>query len=107
VNATAILDLAQRQGRSQSLLVGLWGMWVNTVTQGRIAETPHWAQRLLTEGNESKNVDLQILGHRASGFSHFYLGELSEALEQRDKALALYDPKRAARWRELTGNDVR
>jgi tetratricopeptide (TPR) repeat protein len=107
VNATAILDLAQRQGRSQSLLVGLWGTWINTITQGRIAETPHWAQRLLTEGNESKNVDLQILGHRANGFSHFYLGELSEALEQRDKALALYDPKRAARWRELTGNDVR
>jgi tetratricopeptide (TPR) repeat protein len=107
VNATAILDLAQRQDRPQSLLVGLWGMWVNTITQGRVAETPDWAQRLLTEGNESKNVDLQILGHRASGFSHFYLGELSEALEQRDKALALYDPQRAARWRELTGNDVR
>jgi tetratricopeptide (TPR) repeat protein len=107
VNATAIFNLAQRQGRSQSLLVGLWGMWINTITQGRIAETPHWAQRLLTEGNESKNVDLQILGHRANVSSHFYLGELSEALEQRDKALALYDPKRAARWRELTGNDVR
>jgi class 3 adenylate cyclase len=107
VNATAILDLAQRQGRSQSLLVGLWGMWINTITQGRIAETPYWAQRLLTEGNESKNVDLQILGHRASVSSHFYLGELSEALEQRNKALALYDPQRAARWRELTGNDVR
>jgi tetratricopeptide (TPR) repeat protein len=107
LNATAILGLAQRQDRPQSLLVGLWGMWVNTITQGRVAETPDWAQRLLTEGNESKNVDLQILGHRASGFSHFYLGELSEALEQRDKALALYDPQRAARWRELTGNDVR
>jgi tetratricopeptide (TPR) repeat protein len=47
------------------------------------------------------------LGHRASGFSHFYLGELKGALEQRDRALALYDAQRAARWRELTGNDVR
>ena len=53
------------------------------------------------------NIDLQILGHRASLSSHFYLGELNEALEQRDKVLALYDPQRAARWRELTGNDVR
>jgi tetratricopeptide (TPR) repeat protein len=107
LNATAILDLAQRQDRPQSLLVGLWGMWINTITQGRVAETPQWAQRLLTEGNESGNIDLQILGHRASLSSHFYLGELNEALEQRDKALALYDPQRAARWRELTGNDVR
>ena len=59
------------------------------------------------EGNQSGNIDLQILGHRASLSSHFYLGELNEALEQRDKVLALYDPRRAARWRELTGNDVR
>jgi class 3 adenylate cyclase/tetratricopeptide (TPR) repeat protein len=106
-NATAILQLAQRQGRPQSLLVGLWGMWVNTITQGRVAETPDWARRLLAEGNQSGNIDLQILGHRASLSSHFYLGELNEALEQRDKVLALYDPRRAARWRELTGNDVR
>ena len=38
-NATSILWLAQRQFQSQSLLVGLWGMWVNTITQGRIAES--------------------------------------------------------------------
>jgi predicted ATPase len=82
-------------------------MWVNTITQGRVAETPDWARRLLAEGNQSGNIDLQILGHRASLSSHFYLGELNEALEQRDKVLALYDPRRAARWRELTGNDVR
>ena len=106
-NATAILHLAQRQGRSQSLLVGLWGMWINTITQGRVAESPDWARRLLREGNQSGNIDLQILGHRASLSSHFYLGELNEALDQRDKVLALYDEGRAARWRELTGNDVR
>jgi len=107
VNARAILELAQRQGRPQSLLVGLWGMWINTITQGRVAEAPEWAQRLLAEGNQSGNIDLQILGHRASLSSHFYLGELNKALEQRDKVLALYDPQRAPRWRELTGNDVR
>ena len=38
VNATAILQLTQRQSRPQSLVVGLWGMWINTITQGRIAE---------------------------------------------------------------------
>jgi tetratricopeptide (TPR) repeat protein len=88
-------------------LVGLWGTWINTITQGRVAETPEWARRLLTEGNRNGNIDLQILGHRASLSSHFYLGELNEALEHRNKALALYDEGRASRWRELTGNDVR
>ncbi len=106
-NATAILHLAHRQGAPQGLLVGLWGTWINTITQGRVAETPEWARRLLTEGNRSGNIDLKILGHRASLSSHFYLGELNEALEHRNKALALYDEGRAARWRELTGNDVR
>jgi tetratricopeptide (TPR) repeat protein len=106
-NAEAILELAKPLGRPQSLLVGLWGMWVNTITQGRVAEALDWAQRLLAEGNQSGNIDLQVLGHRASLSTHFYLGELNKALEQRDKALALYDPQHAARWRELTGNDVR
>lgn len=106
-NAKAILELAERQGRPQSVLVGLWGMWINTITQGRVAESLDRARRLLAEGNQSGNVDLQILGHRASLSSHFYLGELNEALAQRDKVLALYDTERAQRWRELTGNDVR
>jgi class 3 adenylate cyclase/tetratricopeptide (TPR) repeat protein len=106
-NATAILHLAQRRGRPESLLVGLWGTWINTITRGRVAETSEWAQRLLTEGNRSGNSDLQILGHRASLSSLFYLGELNEALEHRNRALALHDEKQAARLRELTGNDVR
>ena len=106
-NATAILQLAQRQDRPQSLVVGLWGIWINTITQGRIAESPHWAGRLLREGTRSRNIDLQILGHRASLSSRFYLGKLNKVLAQRDKVLALYDLRRAAHWRKLTGNDVR
>jgi len=107
VNATAILWLAQKQRRSQGLLIGLWGMWINTITQGRVAETPAWARRLLEEGNQSGDLDLLIFGHRARVSSHFYLGELHEALEQSDRVLALYDPRHAARWMELTGNDAR
>jgi predicted ATPase len=106
-NVTAILQLAQRQDRPESLLVGLWGTWINTITQGRVAETLALARRLLTEGDQRGDIDLQILGHRASVSSHFYLGELNEALEQFNKALALYDEKRAARWTKLTGSDVR
>ncbi len=107
VNATAILWLAQRQRRPQSLLIGLWGMWISTITQGRVEETPAWAQRLLVEGNQAGDIDLQIFGHRALLSSHLYLGELDEALKQRDHVLKLYDPGHASRWMELTGNDTR
>ena len=100
-------ELAKSQGKPQSLLIGLWGMWVNTITQGRIAESLEWAQRLLAEGNEAEDIDLQIFGHGAAMISHFYLGQLLEAREQGNRVLALYDPQRAGRWMQLTGHDLR
>jgi len=107
VNAAAILQRATTQGKPQSLLIGLWGMWVNTVTQGRIADSLEWAQRLLAEGRETGDIDLQIFGHRANMISNFYLGQLLKAREQGDRVLALYDPQRAERFMQLTGHDVR
>jgi tetratricopeptide (TPR) repeat protein len=106
-NADAILELAKRPAQPCSRLVGLWGKWVNTITRGRIAEALEWAELLLADGNQRGNIDLRILGYRASLCSCFYLGRLSEALEHLDELLALYDPQIAHRWRELTGNDVR
>jgi len=107
VNAAAIVRLAETQTKPQSLLIGLWGMWVSTLTQGRVAEAPAWAQRLLAEGGKRGEIDMQILGHRGSMFSHFYLGELREADAHGQQALGFYDPSRAGRWIELVGNDVR
>ena len=107
VNAAAIVRLAETQTKPHSLLIGLWGMWVSTLTQGRVAEAPVWAQRLLTEGTERGEIDMQILGHRGSMFSHFYLGELREADAHGQQALGFYDFSRAGRWIELVGNDVR
>jgi len=107
VNAAAIVRLAETQAKPRSLLIGLWGMWVSTLTQGRVAEAPAWAQRLLAEGTSRGEVDMQILGHRGTMFSHFYLGELREADAHGQQALGFYDPSRAGRWIELVGNDVR
>ncbi len=107
VNAAAILHLARRQGNPHSLLMGLWGMWVNTLCQGRLAESLDWAQRLLAEGNQAGDIDLQIFGHRAAMESQFWLGNPLEAREQGNRVLALDDPQRAGRWMQLTGQDLR
>ena len=107
VNAAAIVRLAETQTTPHSLLIGLWGMWVSTLTQGRVAEAPVYAQRLLAEGTERGEIDMRILGHRGTMFSHFYLGELREADAHGQQALGFYDPSRAGRWIELVGNDVR
>jgi class 3 adenylate cyclase/tetratricopeptide (TPR) repeat protein len=107
-NATTILWLAaQRQDDPESLLIGLWGLWINTITQGRVAETTAWARRLLDSGRTRGSLDLEIFGERALLSSYFYLGRLEDARGQRDRILALYDPRHAARWMELTGNDTR
>ena len=107
VNATAILELAKRQCTPESVLVGLYGLWINTLTQGRIAQAMVWAERLLAEGDGAADIDLLILGHTAAMISHFYLGELLAAREHGERGLTLYDPRRADRWLQLTGHDAR
>ncbi len=106
-NAAAILQLARSQGKPQSLLMGLYGIWLTTFTQGRIAEALEWAQRLSAEGDRAQEIALQISGRAAAMSSRFYLGELLEAREQGNQVLALYDPQRAGRWMQLTGVDLR
>ena len=98
VNAAAILELAERQGRPDSLAMGLYGTWINTFTQGRIAESLAWAERLLAEGNHAQDAVMS---------SQFFLGQLFEAREQGNRALAVYDEQRARRWIQLTGHDKR
>ena len=52
VNAAAILRLAESQGNAQSLLLAMWWMWTSTITQGRIADSLPWVERLLAEGSK-------------------------------------------------------
>ena len=106
-NATAILDLTERQDASQARRTGLWAMWVNTTTKGRIRDSVEWAQRLLSEGERSGDLDMRIFGHGASMISYFYLGRLLDAEEHGNRLLALYDPREAARWRQVTAHDLK
>ena len=107
MNATAILELAKNEGTPESLLVGLYGVWISTLTQGRVADALGWAERLLAEGDRVGGIDLRILGHTAAMISHLYLGQLLAAREHGHRGVALYDPQRADRWMQLTGHDTR
>jgi class 3 adenylate cyclase/tetratricopeptide (TPR) repeat protein len=107
LNAAALLELAKRRGKSHALGVGLWAIWVNTITQGRVADSLKWAQGLLDEGDQAGDIDLRIFGHGAAMISHFYLGQLLEAQEHGNRVLALYDPLQAGRWMLVTGHDLR
>jgi len=107
VNAAAILELTKRQAASQISGTGLWAIWVNTTTQGRIGDSLEWAKRLLAEGDRARDIDLRIFGHGAAMISHFCLGQLLEAREHGNQVLALYDQQQAARWMRVTAHDLR
>jgi class 3 adenylate cyclase/tetratricopeptide (TPR) repeat protein len=107
VNAEAILELTKRQGKPQAAGTGLWAIWVNTTTQGRIADSLEWAQRLLAEGQQAGDIDLQIFGHGAAMISHFYLGQLIESREHGNEVLARYDAAQASRWMQVTAHDLK
>jgi class 3 adenylate cyclase len=106
-NAAVILRLAEARGNRRSLLLAMWWMWTNTITQGRIADSRLWVERLLAEGDQANDIDLRIFGHATAMVQYFLSGRLVESREQADQALALYDPARAEGWIQLTGHDLR
>lgn len=107
VNAKAMLKVAEVQGNRRSLLLAMWWLWTSTITQGRIAESSAWVERLLDEGAEDGDIDLRIFGHAMAMVQHFLSGRLAESRQHADQVLALYDPRHAERWIQLTGHDLR
>jgi class 3 adenylate cyclase/tetratricopeptide (TPR) repeat protein len=107
LNAAAILRLAGSQGNARSLLLAVWWVWTSTITQGRIADSSTWVERLLHEGGAAGDLDLRMIGHATAMVQRFLAGQLLEARTQTGRALALYDPQHAERWIQLTGHDMR
>jgi len=107
VNAMAILRLAESRGNRRNLLLAMWWVWTSTITQGRIADSQLWVDRLLAEGAEAGDIDLQIFGHATAMVQYFLNGRLVESREQADHAFAMYDPSSAERWIQMTGHDLR
>jgi class 3 adenylate cyclase/tetratricopeptide (TPR) repeat protein len=106
-NATAILRLAENQGNTESGLLAMWWVWTSTITQGRIADSLQWVDRLLAAGSETGDIDLRMFGHATAMVHHFLNGRLVESREQANGALALYEPRHAQEWIHRTGHDLR
>ena len=107
VNSMAILRLAESRGNQRNLFLALWWVWTSTITQGRIADSQVWADRLLAEGRQASDIDLKCFGHLTAMVQYFLSGQLIEAREHYDLALALYDPGSAEQWIQMTGHDLR
>jgi hypothetical protein len=80
--------LAKSLERHDALLPIFYGLFCNVLTQGRVAESLSWAKELLDVATVTGDADLLMVGHTMSG-SHYWMGELTKAMEHVDKVLDL------------------
>jgi hypothetical protein len=89
-----VLALAKQSGQPDIVARTLWGLWVNPLTQGRIAESLRWANELVSAAEEITDEGLTLIAHMSAMVTHFWLGNLVTAKTHGDTILGLYDTAR-------------
>lgn len=88
------LGLANALRRNDALVPTLFGLWANTFTTGRVAESLRWFTQTLDAAAAYDDPALHILGHYTALVNYSYLGDLISARQHGDQVLALYDEER-------------
>ena len=99
------LALAKSLGRNDMLLPILWGLTLNVVTQGRIAESFHWVKETLDAAKASGDPHLSVTGHVVANAYYYFIGNPSEALHHHREVLSLYDAERHGHLVKLLNHD--
>ena len=73
------LGLANSFRRNDALVPTLFGLWANTFTTGRVAESLCWFTQILDAAAVYGDPALEILGHYTAVVNYFYLGDLVNA----------------------------
>jgi predicted ATPase len=90
ISVQPALGLAKSLGRHQALPPVYWGLWVNVMVQGRVADSIGLAEETLAAAAATGDPDILIVGHMEAMISNFWLGELLTARAHGDKILDLY-----------------
>ena len=88
------LGLANSLRRNDALVATLFGLWANTFTRGRVAESLCWFRQTLDAAEAYGDPVLQILGHYTAVVNYFYLGDLVNARQHAGHLLARYAEER-------------
>ena len=97
--------LAQSLKQTVAYLPVLNALSVHYMTAGQLAESLRWADRLLQAGAELGDDRLEIIGHRAAGACHYWLGDFVAARRSGDEVHRLYDPERHGSLVAFTNTD--
>jgi len=71
------LPLARASRQPKLLARTLWGLWVQLMSVGPVAESLVWAQELLRAGEESDDEELLLVGHMSVMVTNLWLGNPS------------------------------
>ncbi|UCH49011.1 MAG: adenylate/guanylate cyclase domain-containing protein, partial [Betaproteobacteria bacterium] len=99
------LGLATSLERNDVLLSIQSGLFWNALTQGRVAESLPWVERMLATAEATCDADLLITGHMLASACFYWSGRLVECMEHRDTVHALYEPEKHAHLVGLLNHD--
>ena len=86
------LDIASAAASPRDLLAVYYGIWSNTLSGGRVAESAEWGASLLAIAEEHGDEDLAITANLMLCVSHFWRGELKDSQRYGETVVSLYDP---------------
>ena len=89
-------ELTSRVGDAPQLFPVLYGCWVYKLTWAEYPTVRRMAEQFLRLARQHDNVGAVLTGHRIMGFSCSCLGNFSEARENFEQVLALYQQQHAS-----------
>ncbi|WP_076999645.1 AAA family ATPase [Variovorax sp. KK3] len=86
------LKLVGSAASGRDTLPVYWGLFANTLSMGRVAESVQWAQQLLAMGQDGGDSDVLVTAHLMMCVSTFWLGDLLTCRTHAEALTHVYDP---------------
>jgi predicted ATPase len=87
------LKIAKALGQPGPIIQVLWGLWVYYSIRGRVRQSVPLAEEVLQVAQRADDESL-LVARVIAAATHFWHGELTEAVKQGDAILALYDERK-------------
>jgi len=99
------LALAKSLGRHDALTPILWGLTVNVMAQGRVAESLPLVEEMLSIAESTGNIDLLVTGNALASACYCWAGELTKAVERANQVLMFYDAEKHRHLADILNRD--
>jgi class 3 adenylate cyclase len=102
---TPALPLARELGQPKVLARTLWGLWVQKMSLGPVAQSLEWARQLLEAGQGGADEELLLVGHMAVMVTNLWLGRPVEVRRHANAILARYVRERHGQIAKTMNHD--